>query len=114
GSPERVDGTPPPGKSIDLEMIDIMQVDDAGMVHERWGDGHGDDGAAARRNPTSLDRHSPKRRTRIAPAGLHGALKRQRSETSPITKTEPSDRLGSGQAKLLLAVCDRPKQQPVV
>jgi hypothetical protein len=27
---------------------------------------------------------------------------------------EPFDRLGSGQAKLLITVCDRPKQQPAI
>jgi hypothetical protein len=34
--------------------------------------------------------------------------------TSAFTNIEPSDRLGLRQAKLLLTVCRRPKQQPVI
>ena len=30
-------GMPPTGKSVDVKLIDIMQFDDAGMIHEHWG-----------------------------------------------------------------------------
>jgi steroid delta-isomerase-like uncharacterized protein len=30
-------GMPPTGKSVDVNMIDIMQFNDAGMVREHWG-----------------------------------------------------------------------------
>jgi predicted ester cyclase len=30
-------GMPPTGKSVDVQLIDIMQFDDAGIVREHWG-----------------------------------------------------------------------------
>jgi predicted ester cyclase len=30
-------GIPPTGKRVDVELIDIMQFDDAGSVSEHWG-----------------------------------------------------------------------------
>ena len=30
-------GMPPTGKSVDVELIDIMQFNDAGMMSEHWG-----------------------------------------------------------------------------
>lgn len=30
-------GMPPTGKSIDIELIDIMRFGDDGLVHEHWG-----------------------------------------------------------------------------
>jgi steroid delta-isomerase-like uncharacterized protein len=30
-------GMPPTGKSVDVQLIDIMQFNDAGMIREHWG-----------------------------------------------------------------------------
>jgi predicted ester cyclase len=30
-------GVPPTGKRVDMELIDIMRFDDAGLVGEHWG-----------------------------------------------------------------------------
>jgi steroid delta-isomerase-like uncharacterized protein len=30
-------GMPPTGKNVDVELIDIMQFNDAGMIREHWG-----------------------------------------------------------------------------
>jgi steroid delta-isomerase-like uncharacterized protein len=30
-------GMPPTGKNVDVQLIDIMQFDDAGMIREHWG-----------------------------------------------------------------------------
>ena len=30
-------GMPPTGKSVDVQLIDIMQFNDAGMIDEHWG-----------------------------------------------------------------------------
>ena len=45
---------------------------------------------------------------------LAGQFGLRRSMASARTKTEAVDRRGSGQPRLLLAVCGRPKQEPVI
>jgi hypothetical protein len=93
-------------------------------------------GLMASRRPPSPDERSPRKRS--SGARRHSAATRYRlrprggvrieacddaamaenerragqMQTSSVTKTQPSDRLGSGQPGLLLAVYGRPKRHP--